>query len=194
MSEAVQPAAPAVVAQASTRAAPAVGPIAFDWVTIPAGAFLMGSDKQKDELAFDDETPQHTLHLPEYRIARVPITVKQFQSFVAANPLYRTTAEERGPAWNWIGSERKEIAGADWAHPHGPKSHVQAKEDHPVTCVSWYDAVAFCRWAGVRLPTEAEWEKAASWDAGSGGAGEWGKSACIRGAIGSRTAECAIST
>ena len=63
------------------------GPIDFDWVTIPAGEFLMGSDKTKDKLAYDDETPQHTLHLPEYRIARVPVTVAQFAAFMAANRL-----------------------------------------------------------------------------------------------------------
>ena len=114
--------------------------IAFDWVTIPAGEFLMGSDKTKDKLADDDETPQHTLYLPEYRIARVPVTVAQFAAFMAANPGYRTTAEEQGSAWNWTGSEWKEIKGADWAHPRGPESDVRAKQDHPVTCVSWHDA------------------------------------------------------
>ena len=147
--------------QPTPRAEPAAGPIAFDWVTIPAGEFLMGSDKTKDKLAYDDEMPQHRLYLPEYRIARMPVTVAQFAAFVAANPGYRTTAEEQGSTWSYTGSEWKDVKGADWAHPHGPQSDVKVKQDHPVTCVSWHDALAFCTWAGVRLPTEAEWEKAA---------------------------------
>ena len=154
------PATPQATTQTPPRAAPAAGPIAFDWVTIPAGTFLMGSDNAKDKLAFDDETPQHTLHLPEYRIARVPVTVAQFAAFVGATG-HKTTAEAQGSAWNYIGSEWKEIKGADWAHPRGPKSDVKVKQEHPVTCVSWHDAVAFCKWVGVRLPSEAEWEKAA---------------------------------
>ena len=64
--------------------------IDFDWVTIPAGTFLMGSDKTNDTLAYDDETPQHPVFLPEYRIARVPVTVAQFAAFMAANPDYHT--------------------------------------------------------------------------------------------------------
>ena len=56
--------------------------IDFDWVTIPAGNFLMGSDKTNDKLAYDDETPQHTVFLPEYRIARIPVTVAQFAAFM----------------------------------------------------------------------------------------------------------------
>ncbi len=55
--------------------APRRSPVGFDWATITVGDFLMGSDREQDELAFDDETPQHTLYLPEYRIARVPVTV-----------------------------------------------------------------------------------------------------------------------
>ncbi len=98
------------------RTAPA--PIDFDWVTIPAGEFLMGSDKKKDKLAYDDETPQHTVSLPEYRIARVPVTVAQFAAFMKVTG-QQTTAEEQGSAWNWTGSKWEEIKGADWAHPRG---------------------------------------------------------------------------
>ncbi len=72
----------------------------FDWITIPAGDFLMGSDKKKDKQAYDDETPQHTLHLPEYRIARAPVTVAQFAAFMAANAGYRTMAGKQGSAWS----------------------------------------------------------------------------------------------
>ena len=77
----------------------------------------MGSDKQKDKLASDNETPQHTLYLPEYRIARVPVTVAQFAAFVAANQGISTTAEVQGSAWSWTGSKWEEVKGADWAHP-----------------------------------------------------------------------------
>ena len=108
----VQPSAPAVIVPAVVRAVTASGPIAFDWVTIPAGEFLMGSDKTKDKLAHDDETPQHTLHLPEYRIARVPVTVAQFAAFVRATG-HKTTAEVQGSAETWTGSNWGEIKGAD---------------------------------------------------------------------------------
>jgi len=153
---------PCPTAQPGTPEAPCTGhgSLRFDWVTIPAGSFLMGSDKRVDKQAYGDETPQHTVYLPEYRIARVPVTVAQFAAFGKATR-HKTAAEEQGWAWNWTGAEWKEIKGADWAHPRGPKSDVRDKQDHPVTCVSWHDALAFCRWAGVRLPTEVEWEKAA---------------------------------
>jgi len=153
------------------RAEPVEAPITFDWVTIPAGQFRMGSDKAKDKLAYDAELPQHEVTLAAYRMARYPVTVAQFEQFVKATG-YQTTAEKQGSAWGWTGTEYEEIKGAYWAHPRGPDSDVKQKADHPVTCISWHDANEFCRWATsvlrsvgqtteIRLPTEAEWEKAA---------------------------------
>ena len=110
--------------------------LAFDWVTIPAGEFLMGSDKSKDADARDDESPQHTVNLPAFRIARVPVTNAQYKKFVDA------TGHQ---------------APKHWKNGQIPDK----KEDHPVVYVSWHDALAFCTWAQVRLPTEADWEKAA---------------------------------
>ena len=132
----------------------------LDWVKIPAGDFLMGSDPSKDKKAGDNETPQHTLHLRDFWITRTAVTNAQYKQFVEVTG-YRTTAEEEGSAFAWTGSEWDDVKGANWQHPRGPKSDISQKSDHPVVCISWHDAVAFCQWAGVRLPSEAEWEKAA---------------------------------
>ena len=153
------PPAPTLQSTPRPRSTP-IPPLVFDWVTISAGEFWMGSDKRKDQLAYDNETPQHKIYLPTYRIARIPVTVAQFDQFVKATG-YQTIAEKEGWAWGWTGSKWEEMKGAYWAHPRGPASHVYEKADHPVTCVSWLDAHEFCRWSGVRLPSEAEWEKAA---------------------------------
>jgi len=117
-----------------------------EWVRIPAGKFLYGDDKRK-------------VSLPEFRIDKTPVTNAEFARFVQATG-YETTAEQKGSGLAWTGSELKDIKGADWQHPRGPKTDIQGKPNHPVVQVSWEDAAAYAQWAGKRLPTEQEWEKA----------------------------------
>lgn len=166
-----QPPAPpprAPAAQPLLIALPKLG-FRLELVRVPAGEFLMGSDKAKDKVAYDEELPQHWVYLDEYLIGKYPVTVAQFAAFVKATG-YKTTAEREGSASVYMGGIWDEVEGANWQRPHGPKSDVMQKQDHPVTCVSWDDAVAFCKWLSeasgrhVRLPTEAQWEKAARWD------------------------------
>jgi len=111
-------------------------------VLIPGGPFLMGSDDDAE-----DEKPQRQVELPDFRMGKTPITNAQYAEFLAHNP------------------EQPEPRRADWFLRQPP----QGKEDHPVVSVSWHDAVAYCAWLSrkevtgrrYRLPSEAEWEKAA---------------------------------
>lgn len=125
-----------------------------EMVLIPAGDFWMGSD-DKDE----NEKPMHKVHVEAFYIDKYPVTNAEFARFVEASG-YVTEAEEANKGWIWQ-SEWREVAGASWRRPTGPGSSVDDKPDHPVVLVSWNDARAYCHWAGKRLPTEAEWEKAA---------------------------------
>jgi sulfatase modifying factor 1 len=129
---------------------PCEPPEGFVW--IPPGEYILGAE---------GELPLQIARLAEgFFIARAPVTVAEFARFVEATG-YRTTAEEQGRSRAWTGTEWEWVEGADWRHPQGPGSGVEGAMDHPVVHVSWYDAVAYAEWAGLRLPTEEDWEKAA---------------------------------
>ena len=130
-------------------------------VYVPAGEFLMGSlDSDKD--AEPDEKPQHKVTLDGFWIDRTEVTNAQFAAFVEATG-YETDAQKTrtGGILNLSAKKWEVIPNVDWRHPRGPASSLDGLEQHPVVEVSWNDASAYCQWAGRRLPTEAEWEKAA---------------------------------
>ena len=126
-------------------------------IEIPSGALLMGSNDGEPA-----EQPVHQVDVSAFSIDRLETTNSEFAAFVSATG-YRTDPERSGAGWDWDQTWR-EIKGTDWRHPHGPASSINGLEQHPVAQVSWNDAKAYCRWRGKRLPTEAEWERAARGD------------------------------
>lgn len=155
--------------------------IVSEMIFVPGGEFLMGSAS-----FYPEERPVHTAKVEDFFLAECAVTNAEFAEFVGETG-YLTIAErplskqqfpklpeaERAPGslvfhatagpvdlsdwrqwWGWV-------PGANWRHPFGPESDLTDRADHPVVQIAYPDALAYAEWAGARLPTEAEWERAA---------------------------------
>ncbi len=146
-------------------------------VLIPAGEFRMGSE-EPDSFPDDAEGPVRVVELSAFHIDPVCVTNAKFATFVKATG-YVTEAERIGWSYVFGGFVHPDAAGdvlagevpgapwwrpvggATWKAPEGRGSSIGDRQNHPVVHVSWNDAATFAEWSGKRLPTEAEWEKAA---------------------------------
>ena len=173
----------------NTTAPPGPAPPGMVW--IPGGDFSMGSTESSEGLCAvpgvtRDALPVHRVQVAGFWMDTTEVTNAQFAAFVKAKG-YVTIAERKPSAEDFPGVPAENLVpgsivftppaspvalddyrqwwryqpGANWRHPEGPGSNIKGKDDYPVVHIAWSDAVAYAKWAGKRLPTEAEWEFAA---------------------------------
>lgn len=162
------------------NAPPVPAPAGMVW--IPGGTFWMGCE----DCNMPDALPSHLVTVDGFWMDKTPVTNAEFEKFVKATG-YVTIAERQPDPKDYPGAKPENLvagsavfnppsqevslnnayvwwkykAGANWKHPEGPRSTIRGREDHPAVHIAWEDAMAYAKWAGKRLPSEAEFEFAA---------------------------------